>query len=92
MREVERIASESFIKGFTFEAFYREVGLYLFSLNYSEDLDEELWILTKRRDETVQLYLARLLELAQMYAELPHAQTISELQLCRYFRRAVPSS
>ncbi|CAI5705505.1 unnamed protein product [Peronospora effusa] len=92
-REVERIASESSEKGHTFEDFYREVGLLLIPADYSEDLDEELWTLTKRRDETVQLCSARLRELAQMYAELPQdAQTISENQLCRYFRRAMPSN
>uniref|UniRef100_A0AAV1T3P0 Uncharacterized protein n=1 Tax=Peronospora matthiolae TaxID=2874970 RepID=A0AAV1T3P0_9STRA len=92
-REVERIASESSEKGHTFEGFYREIGLLLVPADYSEDLDEELWTLTKRRDETVQRCLARLRELAQMYTELPQdAQTLSENQLCRYFRRAMPTN
>ncbi|CAI5737074.1 unnamed protein product [Peronospora farinosa] len=63
--------NESSEKGYTFEDFYREVGLLLVPADYSEDLDEELWTLTKRRDETVQRCSARLRELAQMYAELP---------------------
>uniref|UniRef100_A0AAV1UJK5 Peptidase A2 domain-containing protein n=1 Tax=Peronospora matthiolae TaxID=2874970 RepID=A0AAV1UJK5_9STRA len=91
LREVERIASDASSKGLTFEDFYREVGLLLVPADYCEDLDEELWTLTKRREETVQRCAARLRQLAQMYAELPQdSQTISELQQCRYFRRAMP--
>uniref|UniRef100_A0AAV1U4K5 RNA-directed DNA polymerase n=1 Tax=Peronospora matthiolae TaxID=2874970 RepID=A0AAV1U4K5_9STRA len=91
LREVERIASDASSKGLTFEDFYREVGLLLVPADYCEDLDEELWTLTKRREETVQRCAARLRQLTQMYAELPQdSQTISELQQCRYFRRAMP--
>ena len=56
-REVERIASESSEKGHTFEDFYCEVGLLLVPADCSEDLDEKLWTLIKRRDETVQCLL-----------------------------------
>uniref|UniRef100_A0AAV1V3U5 Uncharacterized protein n=1 Tax=Peronospora matthiolae TaxID=2874970 RepID=A0AAV1V3U5_9STRA len=52
-REVERIASNSSEKGRTFEDFYREVDYLLVLAGYRADLDEELWNLTKRRDETV---------------------------------------
>ena len=77
LREVERIAS----KGLTFEEFYRVVGILQVLADYCEDLDEELWTLTKRREETVQRCVARLRQLAQMYDELPQdAQTISEHQ------------
>ena len=92
-REVERISSKSSKKLLTFEDCYREVGSLLVPPDYSEDLDEELWNLIKRRNETVQRCLARLRELAQTHAELPQdAQTISQLQLCCYFRRVMPAN
>ena len=47
LREVERIASDASSKGLTFEEIYREVGLLLVPADYCEDLDEELWTLTK---------------------------------------------
>ncbi|CAI5733137.1 unnamed protein product [Hyaloperonospora brassicae] len=78
LREVERIASDASSKGLTFEDFYREVGLLLVPADYCEDLDEELWTLTKRREETVQRCTARLRQLAQMYADLPRIRKPSQ--------------
>ncbi|CAI5725821.1 unnamed protein product [Hyaloperonospora brassicae] len=59
--------------------------------DFSEDLDEELWSLTERRDETIQALSRQLKELVRLLAELPMStKVIPEVQKFRFFKRAMP--
>uniref|UniRef100_A0AAV1UUJ0 Uncharacterized protein n=1 Tax=Peronospora matthiolae TaxID=2874970 RepID=A0AAV1UUJ0_9STRA len=59
--------------------------------DFSEDLEEELWSLTKQREETVQALSHRLKELVLLIAKLiTNAEIILKVQQCRFFNRARP--
>ena len=89
--EVEVIAQDAVEHGRTFEQFFAEVGLLSVPHDYSEDLDNELWTMVKRRDETVLKFSQRLRENIWLFAELPqNAEEIPEIQQCRYFKRGMP--
>uniref|UniRef100_A0AAV1UR62 Uncharacterized protein n=1 Tax=Peronospora matthiolae TaxID=2874970 RepID=A0AAV1UR62_9STRA len=89
--EVEVIAQDAVEHGRTFEQFFTDVGLLSVPHDYSEDLDNELWTMVKRRDETVLKFSQRLRENIRLFAELPqNAEEIPEVQQCRYFKRGMP--
>ena len=89
--EVEVIAQDAVEHGRTFEQFFTDVGLLSVPHDYSEDLDNELWTMVKRRDETVLKFSQRLRENIRLFAELPqNAEEIPEIQQCRYFKRGMP--
>ncbi|KAI9981470.1 hypothetical protein PInf_009222 [Phytophthora infestans] len=75
----------------TFQEFFTDVGLLMVPHDYSEDLDNELWTMTKRRDEHVLKLSQRLKENVRMFAELPlDAEEVLEVQQCRYLKRGIP--
>ncbi|POM69447.1 Pfs, NACHT and Ankyrin domain containing hypothetical protein [Phytophthora palmivora] len=77
----------------SFTQFYDSIGQLLVPLDYSETLDEELWNLTKRRNESVQQVYRRLKELVRMFAELPvNAESIPDVQQCRFLKRSMPQA
>ncbi|KAG1688287.1 hypothetical protein DVH05_003827 [Phytophthora capsici] len=89
--DVEDAARQATQEGFSFSQFYENIGQQLVPLDYSETLDEELWNLTKRSNESVQQVYRRLKELVRMFAELPvNAESIPEVQQCRFLKRAMP--
>ena len=61
-------------------------------IDYSEQLEEELFMFAKRRDETIALCYRRMRDLTRMMADLPSGAVIlSDEMLIRYFKRAMPS-
>ena len=58
--EVEVIAQEAVIHGKTSKHFLKEVGLLSVTHDYSEYLDNKLWTMVKRRNETLIIYSQRL--------------------------------
>lgn len=89
--EVEVAAREAVTSRKSFEEFFTDVGLLSVPPDFSEDLDNELWTMTKRRDETVLKFSQRLKENIRMFAELPqNAEEVPEVQQCRYFKRGMP--
>jgi hypothetical protein len=89
--EVQVLAQKAKAAKATFEPFYCEVGLLSVPADFAEDLEDELWGLTKRRGENVQSLGRRLKEIVRYLAELPAgAQNLTEAQQCRYFKRAMP--
>ncbi|KAE9074824.1 hypothetical protein PF005_g25464 [Phytophthora fragariae] len=69
--EVEVAARDAVNGGQSFEQFFTSVGLLSVPPYFSEDLDNELWTMTKRRDETVLKFSQRLKDNVRMFAELP---------------------
>ncbi|POM79577.1 Hypothetical protein PHPALM_2712, partial [Phytophthora palmivora] len=88
--EVEDQARQAALEGLSFTQFYDSIGQLLVPLDYSETLDEELWNLTKRRNESVQQVYRRLKELVRMFAEL--AESIPDVQQCRFLKRSMPQA
>ncbi|CAI5712118.1 unnamed protein product [Peronospora destructor] len=77
--------------GHSAEQFFTVVGLLSVRPNFSEDLDSELWHMTKKKDETALKLSQSLRYSVRMFAELPEdAEVIPEVQQCRFFKRAMP--
>ncbi|OWZ02683.1 hypothetical protein PHMEG_00025715 [Phytophthora megakarya] len=82
--DIEDNARQAVRDGSSFTEFYDSIGRLLVPGNYSETLDEEL-------NESVQQVYRRLKELVRMFAELPtNAESIPEVQQCRFLKRAMP--
>ncbi|POM80135.1 Gag-pol fusion protein [Phytophthora palmivora] len=89
--DVERAAQDAVAGNKSFEEFFTDVGFLSVPHDFSEDLDNELWTMTKRRDESVHKFSQRMRENVRMFAELPQdAEVIPEMQQCRYFKRGMP--
>ncbi|OWZ09541.1 hypothetical protein PHMEG_00017741 [Phytophthora megakarya] len=89
--DVECAAQDAVAEHKSFEDFFTDVGLLSVPHDVSEDLDNELWIMAKRRDESVVKFSQRVKENIRMLAELPQdAEEIPEVQQCRYFKRGMP--
>ena len=58
--EVELLVDQARAETWSFDQFYAAVGLLSVPEDFSEDLDHELWHMTKRRDESVQRFSQRL--------------------------------
>ena len=90
-QDVQTLARQTVEANASFEDFYDHIGMLMVPGDFIEDIDEKLWSLTKRRDETVQAISRRLKELLRLFAELPtNAKIIPEVQQCRFFKRAMP--
>ncbi|KAG6611434.1 Pol Polyprotein [Phytophthora cinnamomi] len=89
--DVESAAQDAVAGNKTFEEFFTDVGFLSVPHDFSEDLDNELWTMTKRRDESVHKFSQRMRENIRMFAELPQdAEVIPEVRQCRYFKRGMP--
>ncbi|GMF14413.1 unnamed protein product [Phytophthora fragariaefolia] len=89
--DVARASQEAIEHNKSFEDFFTDVGLLSVPPDFSDDLDNELWTMTKHRDETVLKFSNRLKENIRMFAELPQdTEEIPEVQQCRYFKRGMP--
>lgn len=89
--EVEEIAQDAVHSGKTFEEIFTNVGLLLVPHDYSEDLDNRLWTMTKRQNETMLKFSERVKKNIRLFAQLPqNAEEIPEVQQCRYFKRGMP--
>ena len=58
--EVGLLVDQARAETWSFDQFYAAVGLLSVPEDFSEDLDQELWHMTKRRDESVQRFSQRL--------------------------------
>ena len=91
-QDVQTLARQAVEANASFEDFYDQIVMLMVPGDFSEDLDEELWSLTKRRDETVQAISRRLKELVRLFAELPtNAEIIPEVQQCLFSKCAMPN-
>ncbi|POM79179.1 Hypothetical protein PHPALM_3207 [Phytophthora palmivora] len=89
--EVEQAAIDAINTGRNFEGFFADVGQLSVPADFSEDLDNELWTMKKRRDETVIKFSQRLKENVRMFDELPlNAEEAPGVQQCRYLKRGMP--
>ena len=69
--EVELAAQKAVTEGHRLEQFFTVLGLLSVPPDFSEDLDYELWHMTKTRDETVLKLSQRLRDSVRMFSEIP---------------------
>ncbi|KAE9353417.1 hypothetical protein PF008_g5011 [Phytophthora fragariae] len=89
--DVETAAKEAVTAHKSFEEFFTDVGLLSVPHDVSEDLDNELWAMTRRSKESVLQFSQRPKENICMFAELhQNTDAIPVVQQCRYFKRGTP--
>ncbi|OWZ20899.1 hypothetical protein PHMEG_0004627 [Phytophthora megakarya] len=89
--DVEGTAQDAVAGNKSFEQFFTDVGLLSVPHDFSDDLDNEVWRMAKRLDESVLKVSHRVKENNRMFTELSQdAEEIPEVQSCRYFKRGMP--
>ncbi|GLE09054.1 hypothetical protein PINS_up020620 [Pythium insidiosum] len=77
--------------GVSIDHFIDAIGGWFVPHNFSEMLEEEMYHLVKRREESVQSVLRRLREIVRFVANLPvNAEEVIEAKQCRFLKRAMP--
>ncbi|POM60314.1 Gag-pol fusion protein [Phytophthora palmivora] len=89
--EVEQAAIDAINTGRNFEEFFADVGQLSVLVDFSGDLDNELWTMKKRRDDSVVKFSQRPKENVRMFAEFPlNDEEVHEVQQRRYLKRGMP--